>query len=308
MYKLIEISLIITLFLFSACNGNKSVQQNKTAEQTIITDHFELHTPANQAIALLVLFGGFPETPARIKKEFDIIELARKNGIAVMLMNFNRKLWLEESEKATLAQTLATATAAHKVKTTKIFIGGFSSGGNISLLLANYLVRTKSSVQPTGVFVVDSPIDLLELYKCSKRNVERNFMAGSVRESQATIERHDNFFGKPESGIEKYELYSPYISKTNNITNLSALKDVSIRLYTEPDIKWWKENRQNDYEDMNACYIKMLTTQLKSQLGNPNIQLIETENKGYRANGMRHPHSWSIVNKEDLIGWILEHS
>jgi hypothetical protein len=36
------------------------------------------------------------------------------------------------------------------------------------------------------------------------------------------------------------------------------------------------------------------------------VEYISTENKGYRANGDRHPHSWSIVDKDKLVEWILE--
>jgi hypothetical protein len=39
--------------------------------------------------------------------------------------------------------------------------------------------------------------------------------------------------------------------------------------------------------------------------GFKHVELITTENKGYRANGQRHPHSWSIVDGKDLIKWML---
>ena len=37
-----------------------------------------------------------------------------------------------------------------------------------------------------------------------------------------------------------------------------------------------------------------------------NVTLIQTKNKGYQANGERNPHSWSIVDVDDLINWILK--
>lgn len=36
------------------------------------------------------------------------------------------------------------------------------------------------------------------------------------------------------------------------------------------------------------------------------VEYIPTENKGYRSNGERHPHSWSIVDGTDLVNWMLE--
>ncbi len=36
------------------------------------------------------------------------------------------------------------------------------------------------------------------------------------------------------------------------------------------------------------------------------VEYIPTENKGYIANGERHPYSWSIVDKEELVDWMME--
>ena len=60
-----------------------------------------------------------------------------------------------------------------------------------------------------------------------------------------------------------------------------------------------------DYDQMNAYYIKRLSESLKKS-GFSRVEYIPTENKGYRANGERHPHSWSIVDKKELIKWIME--
>ena len=95
-----------------------------------------------------------------------------------------------------------------------------------------------------------------------------------------------------------------YSLKTKNISNISSLKSAKIRLYTEPDTTWWKENRMADYEQTNAYLMKNLSKELKEN-NFSNVEYIPTENKGYRANGNRHPHSWSIVDKDDLIDWML---
>ena len=78
-----------------------------------------------------------------------------------------------------------------------------------------------------------------------------------------------------------------------------------IRLYTEPDTLWWKKNRMADYDQMNAYYIKRLSESLKKS-GFRSVEYIPTQNKGYRANGERHPHSWSIIDKKELIKWMMK--
>ena len=92
--------------------------------------------------------------------------------------------------------------------------------------------------------------------------------------------------------------------KTDNTHNISELKNTKIRLYTEPDTLWWQQNRMAAYEQTNAFYIKNLAESLKAKQFK-DVVYIATENKGYRANGERHPHSWSIVDEKNLMQWIL---
>ena len=157
-----------------------------------------------------------------------------------------------------------------------------------------------------GVFIVDSPIDLLGLYENSVENIQKNYSEVAVEESKWIVSNFDKEFGIGDSSVSNYEAKSPYVSKTHSLTNLSAMKNIKIRLYSEPDTLWCKENRQTEYEGTNAYYIEQLATDLNQKYGKNTAEYITTKNKGYRANGERHPHSWSIVDKENLINWILK--
>lgn len=303
MQKYIIILVLITI----SCGGQveKNNRTEKKKSEIIKTTEFELIKTKRQN-GLLILFPCFPCNAESTRNEFKITELSIKNGFSVLLMNFNQHLYLKSDEKKRLAELVERTIYQYNLPKKNIFIGGFSGGGNVALLLADYLVKTKSTIKPKGVFVVDSPVDLLGLYKTAKKNIENNFSQPSVQES-TWIKRHfDNIFGQPKNGIENYEAYSPYTYKTQNIKNLTGLKKLKIRFYIEPDLKWWRKNRKNEYKDLNAFYIQKLTEKLKTEFGDNNIELIKTENQGYRANGQRHPHSWSIVNKKELIKWMKE--
>ena len=39
--------------------------------------------------------------------------------------------------------------------------------------------------------------------------------------------------------------------------------------------------------------------------GNKNAALILSNNKAYRPDGSRHPHSWSVVDNGELVEWLL---
>ena len=290
-----------------SCKGQneKNNPIDKTTSEIIKTSEFELIKVRNQK-GLLILFPCFPCDAENTLTEFKIAEISSKNGFSVLAMNLNERLYLNPKEKEELAVKLTGIVKEQNLTEKNIFIGGFSSGGNVSLIISDYLVKNKSQIQPKGVFIVDSPVDLVGLYKTAEKNLELNFSEPTVAESKWIKEMLDNEFGNPANGIANYELNSPFTLETQNIDNLKNLEKLKIRFYTEPDLKWWKEHAKNDYKDLNAYYIQKLSKKLKTEFGKNNVELIKTENRGYRENGERHPHSWSIINEKDLVNWMME--
>lgn len=302
MEQLLKYLGIITI-LFSATLT--FAQEDGTPPELIETESYKLYKP-DTTDALLILFGGFPETAVNIENEFPITDLAADNNVAVAYSNINRKLWLEESEKSRLANSIQEMITSNNLPSNKIFIGGMSSGGNIALLISNYLSQNpEHNLNPSGVFVVDSPVDLAALYHVSEENIKRNFSEASVGESSFIFQYFDDQLGDPNEDIEPYEEFAAFTYETGNFQNLEDLKNTKIRLYTEPDEAWWKENMGVEYEQMNAFHLERLSDFLGTN-NFENVEYITTQDKGFRANGARHPHSWSIVDKEDLLQWILE--
>lgn len=306
-----KIVAVIILFLgLTSCKENTTPKTKTTNENAnyieLIAFDYQLYKPVQKAKAVLILFGGFPENAEDIKREFKILELAKLHNIAVIFSNYNRKIWLETQEKHKLAAQLQKIIADNQLPTDAIYIGGFSSGGVVSLLLSDFIVSLKQYyIDPKGVFIVDSPIDLAALYTSSEKNVQRTAHGISNEESIWILETLNNAFGHPDEHLDNYEKNAVYTSRSNYTGNVKHLKKTKIRLYTEPDTLWWKTNHMADYDQMNAYYIKKISQRLKEQEFK-NVEYIPTTNKGYRENGDRHPHSWSIIDTKDLVDWILE--
>ena len=299
--KLKLISIIILFFSADIYGQNSNEFIDRSIE--LPNDH-ELFIPATEVKYTLILFGGFPENVSDIKREFRIISEANKNEIAIIFLNFNRALWLDKEDKKKLHETLQEIILNYNLPDEKIYLGGFSSGGNIALLLSNYLFEVDSQIRPSGVFIIDSPVDLLKLHELCQKNIKLKHSALSVNESKYLVNFMENELGDPALNREKYIKFSPYFSEDSNIENVENLAKIKVRFYSEPDVQWWKENRSNDVTDLNANWIQRLANDLKKESKKENIEYIQTINKGYRANGERHPHSWSIVDIPNLINWI----
>lgn len=270
-------------------------------KNSIETEHYELYQ-AKDAQATLILYPGGGSTAKYTKKEFDIITAAAANQISVLLMNFNRHLWVDKETTKQLAGKLDTIFATNQLNTQNIIIGGMSIGGNVALSLSNYLHETKSKLSPQSTFIVDSPVDLHALYQSAKKDVANSsFSEERLAEPKWIINYFEKEFGK-ETLLKNIQKVSPFTldRKMNSVPNL---KNQKLRFYTEPDSLWWKENRQTDFKNTNAYTLQQISKDLKTKNWD-HFELIETQNKGYRADGSRHPHSWSIVDVPNLINWI----
>jgi len=151
--------LIIIFIVLISCKSEKkqTIKKEITKEvltETIVTDQFEIIKPTTESKAVLVLFGGFGEKPADIKREFPILEIAKKNQISLVLMQYSNKLWLEENDKKELATLIQNTLEKHHLNKKDIYIGGFSSGGIVSLLISDYITGMKQFyIDPKGVFI-----------------------------------------------------------------------------------------------------------------------------------------------------------
>ena len=300
-----RIAIVFCFLFLISCKGNKANKIEEPNEISTSTDEEYELTKSSSDKALLILFPAFGHTLERTKQEFDIISKATDKGISVLYINYYRKFWIDESDSEYLDKLITSIIAKDEIQTKEIFIGGMSIGGNISLSLSNYLVKSNSSITPKGIFVVDSPIDLYALYESMTKDVQNKELSEErLNEPKYIINYFDEVLGHKASMLSAIEEVSPVTSKTNKYRNIKFLKDKQIRFYTEPDTLWLKKNRQIDFENSNSYVLQKSFEKLKNNNWK-NITLIQTKNKGYRSNGERHPHSWSIVDQDQLLDWIL---
>ena len=267
-------------------------------------ENYELRISPKQK-AILILFPCFPCDIENTKTEAKFLKDIEHEGITTLLLNYNQKLFLADSDKKELANLLNEILDSNKIKNENIYIGGFSSGGNIAFLLSNYLLETKNKISPKALFVVDSPLDLEELYYGAIKDVKKNSHPDAVAEGNFIIELFEKEIGKPSEDIDRYKAMSPYLISCNSMINMRNLSKIKTRFYCEPDLDWQMKNRQRNYKDLNAYKMEMVHQALLT-IGSTQTEFIKTTNRGIRANGERHPHSWNIVERKSLIKWILD--
>lgn len=281
------------------------VQHVKSQKATSVKGkHYELKI-APQQKALLILFPCYPCSIEQTKTEASFLKDIEKEGISTLILDYNQKLFLTEAEKAEYKKALNTILDKNKVKKDYIFIGGFSSGGNVATLLTNDLLKTKDEIQPKGLIVVDSPLDLEEVYHGAQNDIHKNTDQEAVEEGQFLIDLFEKEIGNPHDHIEKYKALSPYLISSHSTGNINYLKDIKTRFYCEPDLEWQINHKNRKYEELNAYQLEKVNQAL-IDLGSTQTEFIMTKNRGIRANGTKHPHSWNIIERKNLVEWILK--
>ncbi|SFF12981.1 hypothetical protein [Spirosoma endophyticum] len=102
-----------------------------------------------------------------------------------------------------------------------------------------------------------------------------------------------------------YQQASPFCYSAAERSNARWLNHTAVRSYTEPDISWWIRQRRKDYYDLNVVDNAALINQLQLN-GNQAAELIVTANQGVHENGEKHPHAWSIMDQQALLGWCVQ--
>lgn len=209
---------------------------------------------------------------------------------------------------AFLNTTFKKAISKYQAPKDKIVIGGFSLGGMNAI---RYVEISKenpdlTSIQPIAVYGIDPPLDWARIYYSFQRTKELNFSEVAVNEATDYLAKLDEQFGgSPEKVPNIYTKHSMYSKSVKEGGNAGFLIDTPIRIYSDPDIDWHLKEKQTDFYDINALDQTAMINELRI-LGNENAEFINALGKGYRLNGMRHPHSWSIAEPNELMDWIID--
>jgi hypothetical protein len=245
-------------------------------------------------------------TEGVLNENNSLIKLAYENGILVLVPSINYNLCLDEVAMKFLNTTFQQAIKKYKAPLDKIVIGGFSLGGMNAIRyvqLSNENAEL-TTIKPVAVYGVDPPLDWARIYYSFLQTKELNFSEVAVNEATNYLAKlEQGFGGSPKEVPEMYVKHSMYSKTEKKGGNAIYLKNTPIRIYADVDINWHLKERHTDLYNINALDQTAMINQLKIA-GNQDAEFINALGKGYRANGVRHPHSWSIVDPVELMDWM----
>lgn len=305
--------LLITLLTFSmltlGCNPQKTTGP-KTEKIFLDSDTtincYTIISPSTLPVkGYLFLLPGFGENAERVMQQSSLPVQLAKSGILTIIPTLQDgvlSFGIDDSSQQSFKKIIADVKQKNKLADLPFYLGGYSIGGSCVLKYAE-----DADIKPDAVFVIDPPVDFEQMYYSCKRNLRLAVNTPPTEETVFLVKKINELMnGTPETSIANYYKISPYSFTDTSQTAVKKLLKTPLRIYTEPDIHWWMKERGMDYTSMNSTFHSAMINEL-NKLGNEKATLITTQNKGYRKpDNSRHPHSWSIVDNEELIKWLLK--
>lgn len=273
-----------------------------------LNDQIVLHVPDKKPAGLLVLLAGDIhgfEKPSSYPPS-SLPEKLTSNGVMTVVTSPRPGQGARDPVLQELNGLIGTVLDRYGMPNRGVAIGGFSGGGIVAVRYAQFWAKGKSKIKgPIPVFAVDSPLDFERWFMAADLHLKRLALAGlDLAEDRSVVETLTNLFGgSPAQATEAYRRQSPVSIFVGDGGNARLLKETPIRLYIEPEINWRLENWHRDVFSSNITDATTLINVVRL-LGNTKATLITTSGKGYRPDGSRNPHSWSIVDERDLAEWL----
>ena len=253
----------------------------------------------------IFLLPGFGETAERVLQQTELPKKLALNGILTIIPTFQDgvlSFGVDSLSQQSFDRILKEVTSKHKLISQRFHVGGYSIGGSCTIKYAE-----NATIKPTAIFAIDPPLDFERVYNSARRDIRLSTDNKPNQENIYIVERLEKETGgSPKTNLLAYNKFSPYSFSDTTQTAIKKLTKIPLRIYTEPDISWWMKERRADFTSMNSTECSAMINEL-NRLGNTNATLITTQNKGFRKpDNSRHPHSWSIVNNDELIKWLLK--
>jgi pimeloyl-ACP methyl ester carboxylesterase len=306
--------LIVSIFIAASFYffGQREVILGQEAERVFRTqdstqNFYLVLVPKTSIKGLLVILPGFGGDPRDVLQETDLPAKARVSGYLVVIPYLALMTNCSDSiSQSRLAELVPEVIKKYKIPINKFIIGGHSIGGNGALLYAANAFRRNHEkiVKPNLVFGVDPPLDMKHLWETFMYFRKVNFSAIAVNEADYFLKRFESELGgTPLEQPNAYEKMSSFFRDAQDGGNTKFLKFLPVRLYSDPDVNWYIENRRTPIEHTNLADMTACIVQLRL-LGNNEAELITNIGKGYFPDGRRHPHAFSQLDSDEFLRWV----
>lgn len=303
--RFVRLFPIILLFISDTvfCQFSEKIIFNKDSAN----DYYLAVRPLSGDIqGVQVLLTSF-NSPEFVLAESKLQNIAYGNNLLTIIASLDASFCADSSSVDRINQILRNVITHYAADTSRFALGGYMYAGTTALRYTELCYENPSQypLLPKAVFVINSPVDLVNLARWCETEIKKDYFAGDVADAKFILGALTKKYGSYTDNVEKYNQLSPFSKDAQSPGNERFLKDVAVRFYFDTDIEWQLRNRRNSYYDTYIPDASEMTKRLLL-LGNSEAEFVSSKQPGVRSNGVRSPYAWSVVDEVDCIHWEKE--
>lgn len=312
--SVIAANLLVVLFLLGNCyalQGQEGVKIERNVLDSNDTDYgyyLAIQPKSNNIKGALVLLPGFGQKAEDVFRDSELHQFAYENDLLSVAFSTRMRMLADTLIQSKINAMLTHVKSEYKIGQDRFVFGGFSAGGGIVLRYVELCMESpdKYPVSPAAVFMVDAPIDAFHSWKVMQLLKTAANSKVAVDEANWVEKMYkEQYNTTPGENPEVFAPFNPFSFDAKSSGNEYYLKELAVRAYHDVDIAWRLYNRNQSVRESNYMVTSELINRLRL-LGNTRAEFIQSYQTGYRTNGNRHPHSWSIIDEQECIHWILK--
>ena len=306
-----SVTIFVFLFFTVSLFGQKSEMIFNNPKDSLINNYLIFYPTESTYKGFLILLHEYGGKGEYIPYQTELPRIAAENGILTIMPTLKTGSFyfgIDSLSQSSLDDFIFTIQEKFNLVKTNFYLGGFSIGGSAAVKYAQRASENLALRKPDVIFAIDPPLDFERLYKSMQRELRLSPDSNSNIFRANFIKRIENeMSGKPSEVSNNYISLSPYSFGDQFQNGVSKLKNIPVRIITEPEIEWRLRERNTDYYSTNSIDCAAFINELNLK-GNKNAILVTTIDKGYRkANNIKNPHSWSIADPVETIEWLLKY-
>ena len=294
---------ILLIHQIMYCQSMKKIILN---DKDSTSGYYLAFEPGSDSIEeVLVLLAGFSERAESIFPQSKLPNVTYANKILTIAFAEGNKITADSIVQSKISAVLEDVIKKYKVKPDGFVLGGYSAGGIVAMRYVELCNEypDRFPIKPRGIFTVDSPVDLFTVMDDLENNLKNNYSVPAHNEAEYVLKYVKTDYGAPKDNIALYSKLTPFSMDKKYGENEEYLKNTAVRVYHDVDIQWRLINSTQSVKDDNYFITSELIKRLLL-MGNKRAEFMQSYQTGYRSNGQRHPHLWSIVNEVECIQWI----
>lgn len=295
---------------YNQLTGSQVLSETDRVTIPLSKQGYTLHLPASTPVATIIFPSGSALDTTRTIDEYDIIKPALEKEMAVLFVSTGKVIeFLFTDEDIEIVDGLiGDALETYELENKPFFLAGMSLAGTMALRYGEYCLLNQSrfGFKPSAIAVCDAPLDMVRMWHEQEQAIQNNYHRNAVGEARWVLHYlRKHLHGSPAASMKNYVDYSPFVYKNEDRNKTALFKDTPIRMYHEPDINWWVENRAKDYNTINSVDLAGFYNALRLA-GSKEVELVTSYQKRKNYEKGASPHSWTIVDNGELVDWFLE--